>query len=312
MESTWINIIKDIQNIDVIYMAIGSALGHYKEITQTNNQQYPCFLDKFKKKLIILVDPILETPLKIQEQITDLTEIKNDNYRILKNELLIIYAINKPFYYIENSNIESESNFRYLLKIIELVLDMKIKFIFQDYSGNDPTNFYFELMKIFDSDELLKYVTFDVTQKDSGCFIDIQSNIIKYDSDDNFIQEKFLPLEKINKLDTFRDILKLRIDLLNYQLLWTYNKSLDTNEWKPFDTDKIMFLCTIYKFDTRFLDYNVELIKAIDCIRDLMIIIIKDIVKSLYCEEELITYLINNISNRNDFVNMTSMLKRFN
>lgn len=324
MESAWINIINDIQNVDVIYMAIGCSMGHYKEITQTNNQQYPCFLDKFKKKLIILVDPILETPLKIQEQITDLNEIKTNDYRILKNDSLIIYAINKSFYYvgtyyngydnskIKNSDTESEINFRYLLQIIQFVLDMKIKFIFQDYSGTDPTNFYFELMKIFDSDELLKYVTFDVTQKDAGCFIDINPNIIKYDSDDNFIQEKFLPLEKINKLDTFRDILKLRIDLLNYQLLWTYNKSLDTNEWKPFDTDKIMFLCVIYNFDTRFLDYNVELIKAIDCIRDLMIIIIKDIVKSLCCEEELVTYLINNISNRTDFVNMTSMLKQFN
>lgn len=317
MSIMWDTIIKDInKDIDVIYIAIGCSMDSYFELTQSNNQQCPCFLDKFKKKLIVLIDPCLETPLMVQKQITNLNHVQYGEHRILKNDSLIVHAINKSFYYppnnpFDNISKESDINFTNLLKIIELVLELKIKMIFQDYTGSDLTNFYCELMKIFDSDELVKYVTCDVTQKDGGCFIDICPDIIKYDSDDNFIQEKFLPLIKINRFDTFRDILKRRIDLLNYQLLWTYNKSIDTNEWKPFDTHKIMVLCTIYNYDTRFLDYNVDLLYAIDAIRELMVIIIKDVVDSLNCEKELVYYLVSNLTSRNEFVNMTSMLKQF-
>lgn len=314
----WETIIDEIQHVAVVYMAIGCAIQEYQELTQANNQQCPCFLDKFAKKLLILIDPNLEKPLKVQQQITDLKETRIDNHRVLKNSSSTIYAINEPFYYIlSDENVEkryreTDQNFSLLLRIISIAIELKIKFIFQDYTGNDTTNVYCELMNIFDTDDLLKYVTFDVTQKDSGCYINIHPEIIKYDSDNNFIQEKFLSLSRINQYDSFRDILKMRIDLLNYQLLWTFNKSIDENEWKPFDTDKIRFMCAVYKVDTRFLDYNTDLMFAIDCVKELMIIIIKDIVESLNCEEDLVTYLTKNFRAKSEFVNMTSMLKQFN
>lgn len=335
MTIMWDTIIKDItKDIDVIYIAIGCALDRYSELTQSNNQQCPCFLDKFKRKLIVLVDPYLETPLMIQNEIKNLNQIQDGVHRILKNDSLIIHAIEKYFYYngicydgytnskIEMSEIEYKYNSKYLLKIIELVLSLKIKFIFQDYTGDDTTMFYCNLIKIFESDplnpykskELLKYVTFDITQKDCGCFVDICPDIIKYDRDDNFIQEKFLPLKKINKLNTFRNILKYRIDLLNYQLLWTYNKLIDKNEWNPSDIYyEVILLCTIYNYDSLIetIDNN-NFLHVIDQIRELIIIIIKDIVDSLNCEKEMINYLANNLTSRSEFINITSMLKDFN
>ena len=196
------------------------------------------------------------------------------NYTLLfydKNDTLIIHAINESFIYdisnshnIEHKYHETNCNYTFILNLVSTILEMKKKFIFQDYTGNDTTNIYCEFLNIFDSNELLKYVNFDVTQKDSGCYIKISSDMIKYDSYNDFIQEKFLLLTRIKEFDTFKDILKYRIDLLNYELLWSYNKSIETNEYHFLNINKIKFLCRIYQFDSRFIDYNTELLFAID------------------------------------------------
>jgi hypothetical protein len=165
-------------------------------------------------------------------------------------------------------------------------------------------------MNVFDSNDLLRYVNFDVTQQDSGCYINISSDMIKYDPDGNFIQEKFSVLSKCKNSDKLKDIVKIRIDILNYELLWSYNKSLETKSFNFVNQNKIKFLCNIYSFDTRFLDYNTDLLYALDKIKELMICIIKDLVYALDYEQDMIKYLVDNIQNKNDFINMTCMMKK--
>ena len=57
----------------VVYFATGSA-HNYKNIFEDNeNQQYPVFLRNIKNLVIILVDPLLESPPYCVEQIDILT-----------------------------------------------------------------------------------------------------------------------------------------------------------------------------------------------------------------------------------------------
>ena len=116
-------------------------------------------------------------------------------------------------------------------------------------------------------------------------------------------------LSKIKDSDKFRDIVKTRIDVLNYELLWSYNKSLETKDFNFINSNKIKLLCAIYNFDTRFLDYNTDILFTIDKIKELMIYIIKDLVDSLDYEIDMVSYLIDNICNKSQFFNMTCLMK---
>jgi hypothetical protein len=311
----WIDIFNEIiyKNVDVIYIAIGSSLKYYNNIVSKNNQQYPCFLEKFKKKLIILIDPELEKPLKIQEHFDDLEIIDLGNLRIFKNESLIIYAINEVFYYdfsnLYSLNEKKNENYSIIINLIKIILETKKKLIFQDYTGNDTTNFYCDLINIFDKTKLLKYVNFDVTQEDSGCFINISENMIKYDSDNNFIQEKFLKLVDIKTSEKFNKTFKKRIDLLNYEIIGSYTKSLNQNIIEFINIQNIRNMCVVYDFDSRFIDIKTNIQLVTNKLKELMVLIITDIVNSLEYESELITYLTNLISNKNEFINMTCLLK---
>jgi hypothetical protein len=51
-----------------VYLGIGAAMDSCNQLTSMNNQQFPCFLNKIKgNKVVILIDPILETPLKTEQ-----------------------------------------------------------------------------------------------------------------------------------------------------------------------------------------------------------------------------------------------------
>ncbi len=58
-----------------LYLGVGACMGHYVEITEQNNQQYPCFLNRFEgSHLVVLIDPCMESDLKLFtyfEQIND-------------------------------------------------------------------------------------------------------------------------------------------------------------------------------------------------------------------------------------------------
>lgn len=49
-----------------LYIGVGSCMGHYAELTEQNNQQYPCFLNNFPgSHLVVLIDPCMESNLKL-------------------------------------------------------------------------------------------------------------------------------------------------------------------------------------------------------------------------------------------------------
>jgi len=302
------NIIRDIKSTSVIYMAIGSAMEHYEPntITPFNNQQYPCILDNIEgKKIIILIDPVLEDDLKI-DNIDLICTIYNTRY--YKNNLLTVIAINKSFNYLNNSNNFDNDDYNFLLNIISLSLENKVKFIFQDYSGKDSTYCYNDLLDIFDKQEVIKYINFDITQKDCGCYVEFNHDMIKLDSENCFIQPKYMKLVDIKDYNNFINIYKSRIDILNYELIWSYNKSFNESKEEFININKIKFLYFIYD-KPYVLDKPISLNDKLTSIRELIILIVNDIIISKDCEKSMIEYLITNIKNKSVFVKTMTVIK---
>ena len=307
------NIIQELNN-GIIYMAIGSAMGHYEPetITPFNNQQYPCFLNNLEcKKLIILIDPNLEDDLKIAH-LGDIEFIcSEDNTRYYKNDLLTVIAINKSFNYLSNSfflETFDDNDYTFLLNIISQALENNVKLIFQDFSGRDPTYFYCDLFDIFDKEKLVKYINFDITQKDSGCYVEFDNDMLRLDSNKCFIQPKYMNLVDIKNFKNFITIYKSRIDILNYELIWSYNKSLNEFKEEFVNIEKIKFLFQVYN-QPFILDKKVSLNDKLTSIRELVILMVQDIIISKDCDKSMIEYLITNIKNKSTFVNTMTVLK---
>lgn len=136
---------------EIIYIGVGSA----------NNleQEYPPFLNKYKKKLIILIDPELEDKLLLESKF-NLNKITNNNeikFRIFENINLKIIAINQEFDF--NCNIEKT----FLSELISYTIDANTKMIVNDYTGRNIQNSYLEMFDIFSKEKLLSNVIFDIT-----------------------------------------------------------------------------------------------------------------------------------------------------
>ena len=310
--SIWNEIYNNINdNISVVCLFIGSSMSSYNEITEGNNQQYPCFLNKFNnKKLIILIDPHLESNLKIEEffmlkgnpLITDKI-IYSENkisVRVLHNNEVVIYALNEAIDYIKhlwadrNEQIDSPK----IYTIINLCLKSKIKLILQDFSGNDTTYFYSKLFKRYNRDDLLNHINLDVTQFESGCRINLHKDLIKLDDKENFIQEKFMELSKMEKSNLYNNILNNRIDMFVYPICFYHSQIIKNID---FDIDKyqlykIGLIASIYN-----IDYDEECLDLsyINQKLELLIdIILKDIIISKKNKEPLFEFIKANIHER--------------
>ena len=111
----------------LVYLGIGSSMESYREITTTNNQQYPCFLDKFEgNKVIVLFDTYLETPLKIEEyfggkgdpldMVDSLFGVNNSFcYREFTNHssTVKVFAVNDYFNFEHTNYLDGEEKKRY-------------------------------------------------------------------------------------------------------------------------------------------------------------------------------------------------------
>jgi hypothetical protein len=105
-------------------------------------------------------------------------------------------------------------------------------------------------------------------------------------------------------------ITKQRIDILNYEVIQTYNKSINENKLEIINEYKIKYLFTIYDLDFKKIeDKNILLRDKLSLLRDLIIIMVNDIVNSKECEKSVIDYLINNIKNKSEFVNTMCIIK---
>jgi len=309
-------------SVNIVYMAIGCSMGHYHEITNTNNQQYPCFLNKFQgKKVIILIDPYLEEDLKIQEHLVLVESIiiDNKNIRFFENDNLYVIAINQSFNYEltqwltpeENQNVQTDISIIY--NIIEICLNKIIptKVILQDYTGRDSTLFYASLLNSFDRNDLLNNILFDVTYNNGGCIVELYETMIQTDISGNFIQNKYLPLINVNDNMQLDKLIKDRIDKLCYPLLFYYSE-LYTSKIKLSDFNKIFIeqiklLASIYMVDYDV--YHTDNDYVLHVFKQLIYTIIQDIVQIRGLNSEKHTFLLENIHNRSVFIKTIGLLK---
>lgn len=323
----------------LVYFGIGSSMVSYKEITSSNNQQYPCFLDKFEgNKTVVLFDTRLETPLKIEEHfektgdcldMVDSTLSVNGEFYFRefqnKSGSVKVFAINDYFNFehtnyldkVENKNHNDNvditiSNMFNLIGIC-LGKHIRTKFLLQDYTGRSTMNFYSSLLRSFDRDEMLSNIIFDVTQRDPGCSFDIKPEYPTLDEYNDLVQENYMQLMKIRKYSLFDHIIKQRIDQLVYPVTLNYINLTNETSFELAGIDKIVNLCMIYsiefnntiKKNEAFIHRDYLLAKFMELIK----IMLTDIVRSQDCDSSYIDHFIQLLFNRNEFINSISVLK---
>lgn len=315
-------------NNTIIYISIGCSMEHYPELTFENNQQYPNFLNKFEgNKVLLLFDPNLETPLKMESLFNmNNTLSTNNNYntqkcRILNNSEVTVFAFNELFYYETNQHMSNElqqdtlENIILIKNIISICLNKinKTKIIVQDFTGRDLTTFYLDLFKDFNSNDLLNNVLFDVTQNNGGCIIDMNHDYAICDIHNNFIQEKYLTLKNLYTMHStlLTKIINIRINYLNNSILWIYKKLLIGENFKDdmyihMQYTQIKLLAYIYNINyDDLIENNNDSVKLYLL---LIKIIIKDIIYAKQLDNDTYEFLIENINSYNDISLLQSRL----
>jgi hypothetical protein len=307
---------------NLVYIGVGSGMGNYIEITEKNNQQYPCFLKKIAgKHLVVLIDPLMESNLKLINYFEELKDplipqnTNNSYIREYSNEKGLFLIINDYFYCDVNSymqpieNDKANHHIAIIHQIISIALGKIIpsKIIFQNYTGYDTTSYYTSLFDVFDREQLISNVCFDVTQQNGGCFIDFDSNMIRLDKNMNFIQEKYELLVKFTDSRYYLKNLKSRIDLLAYPLVWNYINLKKSIDFEKIGENKIKFLAILYKLDYDVSNNDYDYIMK--CYYNIIRCVITDIVRSRGIPDDFIEYLITNLENRIDFTKYMSILK---
>ncbi len=295
---------------DVIYFAVGCFMGYYKDITPSNNQQNPKFMNKFegKNKIYIFMDPMLESPLKLESQMMLVQTDTDEKYRVLENGEYTVIAINQPYYFYnrrdETEKYELDSLFLYGL--VNYALEKNIKLIVQDYSGCDIAKAYLKLIDIFDKQSILKNVLFDVTQNDGGCFVDFDKYTIEYDSKDNFFQNKFESLVKLKKIneDFFKDILVRRVNLVSYYICRYIRMINGELEMTDFDTAHIKDIV-----EEMSMIYSIKKDVTLDNLKELIMMIMLDASEALEIPISTVNHIMEQNFNQSIVTNITSMMK---
>lgn len=313
----------------VVYLGIGSAMGSYNQVTSTNNQQSPCFLEKIPgKKVIILIDPALESPLKTEEWYQNIgnpliavnSETKGDKiyFRKYQNDSVTVFAINEMFNFYHNHYRHDEESENYnnavdeaiwnVVNLIEICLGKpnRTKVILQNYTGTPTIRFYNSLLSMFDKDEMLKHVIFDVTGQDPGCFWEITDEYPVLDHDGNFVQSNYMILQMMKQTPNFRQNLVRRIDYLVYPVTSNYVILSKDPSFELAGMDRIMDMCIIYSVE--FNDYNKYREYLLSKLKELTQIMLTDILNTTGSSLS-IDFLFELMFNRNEFINTMAKLK---
>lgn len=173
---------------DIIYIASGCALNPINKNNIDNSiytQQNLKCLEKYQKRLYILIDPELDT-INLGSSGPELILVEsNEHIRVFESQdkNLRILAISNFIHY--------DKDFDVINSICQYVLENKIKMIMQDFTGRDLTYYYIKLIKQFGKKEMLQNIIFDITQMYEGnCYPDVETNV-EIDIDGNFIQSKY-------------------------------------------------------------------------------------------------------------------------
>jgi len=300
-------------NPELIYFSVGCSLGHYTNINPNQNQQYPKpIMDKFnmKKKVIILMDASLETPLKIQES-ESLTLIEDENkFRMLLGDDLLVFAINSYYYFEETPECISQfpDDYSFLISLVTHTLQNKKKLIVQNFSGHYIEDPYINLFDFFPHNALFQNVIFDVSNSLAVCFCDFTEFPLYYDHNDNFIQTNFNKLTVIKTFDTkyFIKMYKDMIDKINHiftRKLRVLRGELESNIYDTKALTKyIKKLNLIYPEIS-----SLELTEA--NIQKIIIILLQDIFDTLEIPSDIIGDLSRNGFKQNEVINSLMPLK---
>lgn len=299
---------------DIIYLAVGCYMGYYTDISPKNNQQDPLFLQKFadKKRMYIFFDPAIENPLKLESQI-DFVEVDyGDEYRILENDNMIVFSIKKPFYFHmfkdspKDKQDDSGISKILLASLIVYSLENKIKLFVQDYTGDDINDVYVEFFDIFTKSEMYKYVMFDVTQNEGGCFVDFERTKLFYDKDDNFIHLKFQTLAEIKKHDEnmFKTTFHKRVGWINYHVsrqIRIINGEIEGGPHDNYYLEPILKnLSGVYSVTQEITLKNLE---------NIIMHVVVDIIEAMELPREILQHIIDNKYNQKIITDVFSPIK---
>ena len=302
---------------ELIYFAVGSALGHYTtvNIKPNEHQQYPSILSKYddQKKVIILMDAGLESPLKMEE-VVQITLIEESNiFRMFVNDTndLIVFVIKHNYYFEESQyeNINFHEHFGFLMNLVTYAVSNDKKLIVQNYSGSFIEDSYANFFEYFPKEDLISKVIFDVSNSQAVCGIDFDKYPIRYDADDNFIQIRFEKLVDQKKIDYeyFKANVFKRINDINAVL--TRKLRVIRGQLESFQhentTIKSLYitLSTVYPEIDGFEEINEDnLIKTIK-------IVLTDMFEALEVDNSVLTKLVDTNMNQSDVINVLSPLK---
>jgi len=287
--------------LEVTYFSVGSSLKYYDYsiINPLNNQQYPIFLNKFQgKKLIVLVDPLLENKLAVEQLFEDLNDplvrnnnieyIKRNNLCVLQNDHITVIALREYFNYEEEDEEHKLNNCEYfhhsyLDTIIELTLNNSKKLIVQDFTGRSIVTHYCDLLHKYDRQSVLNNILYDVSNNyDGQCYFEFsmeQALIIN----NCFLQPLFMQVRDLhNDQNYVYKQKKLRIEMI---LLLTssnvYNNKTNQN--------KLKYLSNLYNTND---------------MHEILLAFINDVAMNEDLEKEIVS----NIMNRSKMISLLNSL----
>jgi hypothetical protein len=183
---------------------------------------------------------------------------EDSSQRVYYNDQMTIFAIKTHFEYIIYNSGSPEKIIKEremvdlcianLINLIGICIDKqpKTKIILQDYTGRETTNLYISLLGFFDRDDMLNHVLFDVTQKDSGCFVELTETQAPIDANGNFIQEQYLELTKITQSPLFPTICKDRINKVIYPISLNYSRLISEPGYSIVNRDLTQYFALLY------------------------------------------------------------------
>lgn len=300
-------------NPELIYFSVGCTQGHYTNINPNQNQQYPKpIMDKFnnKKKVIILMDASLETPLKIQEYET-LTLIEEDNkFRMLLGDNLLVFAINSYYHFEETPDCVAQfpDDYSFLISLVTHTVQNKTKLIVQNFSGPYIEDPYINLFDLFPRDTLFQNVIFDVSNSIAVCFCDFTEHPVHYDHNDNFVQTNFNKLTVLKTVNTryFIRMYKDMIDKINHIFTRKLRVLRGEVESNRYDTDALTRY--IKKLNLIYPEIaSLELTE--ENIQKIIIILLQDIFDALEIPSDIIANLSRNGFKQSEVINSLMPLK---
>ena len=174
----------------VLYVAIGCAQGHYPPERRAP-QQYPPFLSAWQRQTILLIDPALEDPPQLLQDVEHAAPPED------VCQALQFFQVRTSFYW---TNPAHRAYIGGILRII-LAAPYPTHLIVQDYTGYDLqsefTRFLTEDFHPADTRQLLHRVLFDPSYDGPGCFQDLTVPLLRHPGTGDFLQPAYMPLQRL-------------------------------------------------------------------------------------------------------------------